>query len=154
MNRNKKRLVQLENKIERYGDLKEFQDARREAYNLPFISDAALIALLRADLGEIELPEWARAEIEAPIPTDAPKHLLQEATRKAEEEMNNTLPISDNEIQSLPDGEDEFLTKTLGLTSYREAQWLFEIVLKTGDQYGFVHTAYREGKYPIPEDYP
>ncbi len=121
---------------------------------MPSISDAALIASFRAALGEIVLPEWAGAEIEAPIPSAAPKHLLQEATRKAEEEMQNTLPITDKEIQNILDTQSEFVTKTLGLTSYREAQWLFEIVPKTGDQYGFVHAAYREGKYPISEDYP
>ncbi len=154
MGRFRRRVSKLEHKLEGLGDIRLFRDLRRHIFNLTSISDAALIAAIRADIGEIELPDWAAAELEAPIPADAPKDLVRQASREAAAELEDTRSVSDKELEQSHGELMTFVTETLGLTSPREAQWLFEIVRRTGDQYGFVHTAYKEGKYPIPEDYP
>ncbi|MFH1374363.1 MAG: hypothetical protein ABII79_11255 [bacterium] len=79
-----RRLTELEDNLQVGGDREQFERDRRFFYNLQNLSNLAIIILMRATVDEMEVPEWLAAEVLKPIPPDAPKELVLEATKRAE----------------------------------------------------------------------
>ena len=78
-----RRLSDLENVLV-VGDNRElFEREKRFYYNVVSVSTLGLIIAMRACLGEIDQPEWLTAQLERPIPADAPKWLVEKATAQA-----------------------------------------------------------------------
>lgn len=78
-----RRLSDLENVLIVGDDRQQLELEKRYYYNLPNLSTSALMILMRAAMGETEIPGWLEAEIYKPIPPDAAKSLIDEATAYA-----------------------------------------------------------------------
>ena len=78
-----RRLSDLENVLVVGDDRELFEKEKRFYYNVASVSTLGLIIAMRACLGEIEQPEWLTAQLERPIPADAPKWLVAKATAHA-----------------------------------------------------------------------
>jgi len=78
-----RRLEKLEDTVIVGKDRRLFEREKRYYYTLPSLSTTALMILLRAALGEIEIPKWLEAEIYKPIPPDTAKSQIDEATAYA-----------------------------------------------------------------------
>lgn len=78
-----RRLDKLEDNLIIGPERQAFERERRHFYNMRFIPDSALVLLFRADLGEIKVPKWLQSRLLKPIPVDAPKDLVEEATASA-----------------------------------------------------------------------
>ncbi len=78
-----RRLSDLENVLVVGDDREQLELEKRYYYNLPNLSTPALVILMRAALGEIEIPGWLEAEIYKPIPPDAAKSLIDGVTAYA-----------------------------------------------------------------------
>ena len=78
-----RRIEKLEDAVVIGEDRQQFECEKRYYYNLRNLSTSALMILMRAALGEIEIPRWLEAEIYKPIPPDAAKSQIDEATAHA-----------------------------------------------------------------------
>ncbi len=80
-----RRLTKLEDTLVVGEERQRIERLKRFCYNLPRVSDLSLIVGMRAKLGEIKEPEWLQRELYKPIPSDAPKRLVDEATSWAKQ---------------------------------------------------------------------
>jgi len=78
-----RRLSDLENVLVVGDDRQQLEYEKRYYYNLPNLSTPALVILMRAAMGETEIPQWLEAEIYKPIPPDTSKWLVERATAQA-----------------------------------------------------------------------
>ena len=78
-----RRLSDLENVLVVDDDRQQLELEKRYYYNLRKLSTPALVILMRAAMGETEIPQWLEAEIYKPIPPDAAKSLIDGITAYA-----------------------------------------------------------------------
>ena len=96
-----RRLSDLENVLVVGDDRELFEREKRFYYNVVSVSTLGLIIAMRAALGEIEQPEWLTAQLERPIPANAPKWLVKRAETGAKG------------LDDLPARSDEELTRQI-----------------------------------------
>lgn len=94
-------------------------------YNYEIMTTAALIATLRHYAGEIELPDWARTELEQPIPHDARKEDILEAIEASREYAESPDLAGAEDFRDVA---DRYL-KDSGFGSLQEAQEHYELLL-------------------------
>ena len=79
------RLKRIESQVILTEDQRTFERLKRAQYNLFRVSDEALVESIVSALEGKELPEWAEAEFQQPIPVGADKTRIAEAEASAQE---------------------------------------------------------------------
>lgn len=93
-----KRVVKVEESLVIGADRQGFERLLRFHYNLRNMSTEGLDVDVLCLLGGIERPRWTRAELEKPIPPDAPKHITEAVKSSARDSMSGALKWTDDEL--------------------------------------------------------
>lgn len=93
-----KRVVKIEESMGIGADRQRFERLRRFHYNLRQMSTEGLDVDMLCLLARIERPSWICAELEKPIPPDAPKSLIEAANTGARDSINGKVKWTHDEL--------------------------------------------------------